>query len=353
PAAHVSGEIVAPPPTVEPDQPDGQPSIVFDEAAGDSDAHARTGSADPESAAVRAIPDAHADPDPDAPAEAGGGASDTDDHVRALRVLAATVSISHDPAHIARDLLVGDTKPERLLGRPRPAEDTGSPGEELEITIIHDSPPADSGATTARIAVPVLPDAAASAAAASAAAPAAITDEPSDGVVRHPIATAETAPVRRRRMLTEPPEDDRPEDAVGEITAPRVRVTAEPRMSEPSILVPDLAVIHAEVSASVSEQVTAPVLVHAASSALEPPVAPVPSGADSLREVEETFFGADHDKDATGDPAPSRPESFDDLDQGYRPVGFWDRLRGKGTRRPDTPVPPDPPDPQKPGDKQS
>jgi hypothetical protein len=50
-----------------------------------------------------------------------------------------------------------------------------------------------------------------------------------------------------------------------------------------------------------------------------------------LDEVEEAFFRAGHEKEAPA--AAPRPESFDDLDEGYRPVGFWDRLRGRSARR--------------------
>ncbi|MGH2899640.1 MAG: hypothetical protein ACRDMZ_13285, partial [Solirubrobacteraceae bacterium] len=52
----------------------------------------------------------------------------------------------------------------------------------------------------------------------------------------------------------------------------------------------------------------------------------------AFSEAEEAFFSAGHDKEAPVATAP-RTESFDDLDEGYRPVGFWDRLRGRAARR--------------------
>jgi len=168
--------------------------------------------------------------------------------------------------------------------------------------------------------------------------PTEVADEPSDGVVRHHIATAETAPVRRR-----PPadrvDDDRPGDATGEITMPRQRPPIEVRHSEPSILIADLAVAHAAVS-GVFDKPAAAATPDAASPMHEEPVAEVLADAAEVHgdaavfsDVEEAFFSAGHSRDEAP-PAPSS-ESFDDLDEDYRRVGFWERFRGKpGPKRP-------------------
>jgi DNA-binding response OmpR family regulator len=324
PAEHISGEIVASAPADVRDSPGVQPKVVFDEAA-------------------ELTRQAMAEP-----AEAGADA-------HALRAVAAAVSPSNEHAHIVDALLLGDTKPEILFG-----------GVKLDeaAMVVDDSATVESGATTARIAatpatgvtdaaVPpsaVVPPYAAEAratapgAAAAESAPAAITDEPSDGVIRQHIATADTAPVKRRRVPTDPPEDDRPEDAMGEITTPRAQASVEPRHthSEPSILVSDLAAVHTEVSALANEQAAAPTTVDAASPSREAPVLEARSGAVAFSDVEEEFFRAGHAKAEAVIAAPPI-ESFDDLDAGYRPVGFWDRLRGKESCGADEPATTDEP----------
>jgi hypothetical protein len=91
------------------------------------------------------------------------------------------------------------------------------------------------------------------------------------------------------------------------------------RYSEPTILVPDLAAIQAEVS----ERVPAPPAA--------PAVAATATGAGpGLSDVEEAFFegGPEGGRDKAGPHHDA--ESFDDLDEGYRPVGFWERLTGRG-----------------------
>ncbi|HEU4731172.1 MAG TPA: DUF4388 domain-containing protein [Kofleriaceae bacterium] len=161
--------------------------------------------------------------------------------------------------------------------------------------------------------------------------PSEIIDEPSDGVVRQHITTADTAPVRRRRAPSDAPEDDRPGDATGEITMPRRRPPVEPRRSEPTILVADLTAIEAEVSEVASGQVTAPISAEARSPGRGPAEPASPHDAVAFSEDEEAFFRAGHDRDDAV--IPQQPaESFADLDEGYQPVGFWDRLRRRTFR---------------------
>ncbi|HEX4421257.1 MAG TPA: hypothetical protein VH165_25255 [Kofleriaceae bacterium] len=254
-------------------------------------------------------------------------------------------------ARINRDDIL--TKRERLIGRQLTETAGVTVAETLtESVVVHDRVIVDTrSSTTVRLtATPVTEVIPATrpapAAPAADSAPTAVDDDPSDGVIIQHITTADTAPVKRRRHPpSEPPEDDRPGDATGEITMPRARPSIDPRQSEPSILVADLATIHAQVGDVTSGQVTAP--TRATRDAGTPAQATAPTRAtrdagtpaqattvDAVRndavvfsEIEEAFFRAGHE--VAGAPA---AESFDDLDVGYRKVGFWDRLRGKAPR---------------------
>jgi hypothetical protein len=65
----------------------------------------------------------------------------------------------------------------------------------------------------------------------------------------------------------------------------------------------------------------------AASSSKEMSVSDVRRDAiAAFTDAEEEFFSAGHDK--TAKPHGSG-ESFDDLDEGYQPLGFWDRVFGR------------------------
>ncbi|MBX3155609.1 MAG: DUF4388 domain-containing protein [Deltaproteobacteria bacterium] len=165
-------------------------------------------------------------------------------------------------------------------------------------------------------------------------APAAVDDEPSDGVVRE-IGVIETAPVARRPPPGPIPVDDRPEDATGEITAPVTRDAHDLPPAEPSILVADLAAAHTAVSALAAQHATAPA-PDMATPAQEATVAEVQhdaaAAATAFTDAEEDFFRAGHEKEKSGPPTAGRfasDDSFDDLDEGYQPVGFWDRLLGR------------------------
>jgi hypothetical protein len=179
--------------------------------------------------------------------------------------------------------------------------------------------------------------------------PSNILDEPSDGIIRQHITTADTAPVKRRRLPSDPPDDDRPGAATGEITT-RARAMIEPRHSEPSILVADLisdlpapgppvtGPVTAPVTDVVSDRVTAPVATEPAPPRPRDKRSSEPRrDAIAFSDLEEAFFKAGHEKEAAVAAPPT--ESFDDLDEGYRPVGFWDRLRGRSPRRRRKPTP--------------
>jgi hypothetical protein len=277
------------------------------------------------------------------------------------------IALAESP-RVVDDLLLADTKPERVGRTPATPPGGLAVAESPTATVVvHDVVTVEiSGATTARItatpsATVVVHGGADDASEATTApqttplasklvgvaaarggagarnapratritdaAPAAITDEPSDGIVRQHIVTAETAPVKRRRLPTDPPDDDRPDDATGEITLPRAQ-TAEPLISEPSILVADLAALHSAVSKLADEHAHAlPVGNDAASPSRDAVIVEARRDAVAFSDAEEAFFRAGHDKKVIPPPAPT--ESFDDLDEGYRPVGFWGRLRGK------------------------
>ena len=87
------------------------------------------------------------------------------------------------------------------------------------------------------------------------------------------------------------------------------------RYSEPTILVPELA----EIQAEVGEGDPAPSPEHSAAGGAH--------GDPAFSDDEEAFFQAGHDRPSARHDA---AESFDDLDEGYRPVGFWERLTGRG-----------------------
>jgi hypothetical protein len=214
------------------------------------------------------------------------------------------------------------------------------------------------------VAKPVAPPADALVARPAAAVPSATEDEPSDGIVRAPVATIDTAKMRARdRRPTPAPEHDGPpqKEATGEIRhrpAAQVATHAEqpsivveqlvdrqPTLADqtafvekhsldqtpagaaqvepPSILVADLAAVHAAAAAA-----TAPAAApgSAATPARELVVAEARRDAAlALTDAEEAFFN----KAETGPVRLTKVESFDDLDEGYEPPKFWDRVFGK------------------------
>ncbi|MDB4952968.1 MAG: response regulator receiver protein [Myxococcales bacterium] len=174
----------------------------------------------------------------------------------------------------------------------------------------------------------------------SSGTPVATEDDPSDGVVRGMIATADTARLaaRARRPSTSPPENDGPpeKEKTGEIRERPKRTTIEPATSEPSILVTDLAAIHSVIGAALASH-SGPVAPtpDASSPARELAVAETRADAIAASEAEEAFFrkaDSSHPHMRT-----SPTESFDDLDEGYEPPKFWDRVFGRQKRPPTNP----------------
>jgi hypothetical protein len=189
------------------------------------------------------------------------------------------------------------------------------------VVVVHEHITVDTTVNTARVSSE-------SVASITSSAPEALDDEPSDGVVRQ-LTTVETAPVRRPPPPNEIPPDDRPEARKGEIQGRPKIPTAPPMGSEPSILVADIAAAQSAVSAVVAQQAAAAPSKDIAAPAREAAVAEVRKDAvQTFSDAEEEFFKAGQGN--TGKvPTFSPTETFDDLDEGYQPVGFWDRLRGK------------------------
>jgi hypothetical protein len=166
------------------------------------------------------------------------------------------------------------------------------------------------------------------------ATPEATEDEPSDGVVRM-IATADTARMgRSTRMRPPTPEHDGPpiKETTGEIRERPRSDTKEPAVSEPTILVADLAAAHDAAAAVLSQPVAAPPPPDAASPSRELAVSEVRRDAATFTDTDEAFFQR-ADKSA---PVPRvvMPETFEDLDEGYQPPKFWDRVFGRKPKKP-------------------
>ena len=125
------------------------------------------------------------------------------------------------------------------------------------------------------------------------------------------------------------PEHDGPEvkEATGEIRERTPKTDVPPRTSEPSILVADPAAAHRH-SAVVDKPPVTPPPADAASPAAEAEVA-------AVRRYAVAFEDAEHEASNRAESGRNSPkfESFDDLDEGYQPVGFWDCVFGPRSRR--------------------
>jgi hypothetical protein len=176
----------------------------------------------------------------------------------------------------------------------------------------------------------------------------AIDDGPSDGIIRtqHTADAKKATGAARRPPPGEIPVDDRPPQTTGEIRGRKA--TAPPPMSggdaEPSILVADLQAAHSAVSAVAAEQATASSPAPNAAAAAGTPGTTVAAASAEVAKVrrdatgaftqmEEEFFraGQQHEQEqvAKAPRLASASDSFDDLDEGYERVGFWDRLLGR------------------------
>jgi hypothetical protein len=182
---------------------------------------------------------------------------------------------------------------------------------------------------------------------------------PSDGVVRAALGTADTPPQAKpeRPPHAPPPKQadsagapaiEPPAQSAEHVSPPamepplrsevqpaehRSPTAIEPHEPQPSSLVSDLAAAHAAIASVVAKLDTAPP-GDSASPSRELAVAEVRKDAVEFSEAEEAFF-----RRADTHPPPPvqalKVETFEDLDEGYEPEKFWDRVFGR-TRRPPT-----------------
>ena len=182
-------------------------------------------------------------------------------------------------------------------------------------------------------------------------------DSPSDGTPKRPTATLDTAPILRRPPSAGP-EHDGPlvKQTTGEISEsfkPRAEVTHGPSIliepeptprgasvvavalapkpapapddAEQRALVADLAAAHAAIAAATAKVSSSLPNGDASSSSREMIVSQVRKDAVEFTSAEEAFFSAKESHTA----AVPKLESFDDLDEGYEPPKFWDRVFGR------------------------
>lgn len=172
------------------------------------------------------------------------------------------------------------------------------------------------------------------------ATPLATEDEPSDGIIRAAIAAPDSAELARSRKIKPPggPEHDGPpvKETTGEIGSRPRRDTKDPDASEPSMVVADvgavqadLAAVHAAIAA-VATPASPAANVDAASASRELEVSNTRRDAVAFSDVEEAFFKT---AESHTHSVP-KLESFDDLDEGYEPPKFWERVFGKKKKRP-------------------
>jgi hypothetical protein len=158
--------------------------------------------------------------------------------------------------------------------------------------------------------------------------------ESSDGAPRSRITTVETAPLARDRA----PEHDGPpvKQTTGEISqaakqapevtqGPSILIDPEPDPRVSDSLVSDLAAAHAAIAAATAKAASVPSKGDASSSSKEMLISEVRKDAVEFTHEEEAFFNANtHHTNAV-----PKFESFDDLDEGYEPPKFWDRVFGR------------------------
>jgi hypothetical protein len=188
------------------------------------------------------------------------------------------------------------------------------------------------------------------------AAPIATEDEPSDGIIRSAIAAPDSAELARRLQIKPPggPEHDGPpvKQTTGEIgERPGRDESHDPGLDEPSVLIADigadvgadagadvavaavqsdLAAAHAAVAAAAFTASPPAVRADAASASRELEVSDVRRDAVAFSDDEEAFFKT---AESHTHSVP-RFESFDDLDEGYEPPKFWERVFGKKKKKP-------------------
>ena len=104
-----------------------------------------------------------------------------------------------------------------------------------------------------------------------------------------------------------------------------------PAASDSATLVADLAAAHAAIAAATARAASTPSPGDAASASKEMLVSEVRKDAVAFTQEEEAFFSAHETKAQTH--AVAKVESFDDLDEGYEPPKFWERVFGRKKKR--------------------
>jgi hypothetical protein len=139
-----------------------------------------------------------------------------------------------------------------------------------------------------------------------------------------------TGEIRQRpRNDTKEPAVAEPSILVADLVEPSPPVAKPP---EPDALLADLAAVHQAIAAVAPKAAATPPPADAASPSRELAVNDVRRDAVSFSEAEEAFFrGAD--KSAVV-PRVAETETFDDLDEGYQPPKFWDRVFGRKPKKP-------------------
>ena len=94
------------------------------------------------------------------------------------------------------------------------------------------------------------------------------------------------------------------------------------------MLVADLAAAHTAASMAATRPAQPPP-ADAASASRELEVSDVRRDAAQFSESDEAFFN----RAESGTNMVPKFESFDDLDEGYEPVGFWDRVFGRTKKK--------------------
>ncbi|MBV8761893.1 MAG: DUF4388 domain-containing protein [Deltaproteobacteria bacterium] len=140
-----------------------------------------------------------------------------------------------------------------------------------------------------------------------------------DPMVAIPVAPAPTAVVTSESAPV----------VAGAIAAPSPAPNADPSApvgDAPSILVADLAAVHSAAARAITGPVVASAPANAASASRELAVAEVRrDAAVAFSDAEEAFFK----KAESGPVRTAKIETFDDLDEGYEPPKFWDRVFGR------------------------
>ena len=235
----------------------------------------------------------------------------------------------HTPITVAETpaatISVADTV--TVVGAADTAHVTASP-----TVVIREAPPVDH-----MVAMPIAQPRVVEPAPAPRAEP---TPAPAPRAEPAPAPRAEPAPAPRAEPAPEPrtepapasraepaaaPVADAPSIIAGELTPAPAHVPAEPA-DAPSILVADLAAVHAAASRAGAATPVAPPPADAASASRELVVNEVrQDAAVAFTDLEEAFFK----KNESGPVRQVKVESFDDLDEGYEPPKFWDRVFGR------------------------